>query len=105
MFAKVSTITFKPGSEEEALQFVPTRMFPSASTQNGFKDAYILQDRKEEQKYMLMSIWENLETLQASRPPEDLLEEQAHFDTLVTSFEQEIKEVLFNFSANALTKG
>jgi heme-degrading monooxygenase HmoA len=98
MYSKVSTVEFKPESEEEALEFIRTKMFPGASVQKGFKDAFIFRDTKQPQKYTLISLWENLETLQASRPPQELFEEQEHFETLVASFEQEIKEVLFNFA-------
>ncbi|HEY4385978.1 MAG TPA: antibiotic biosynthesis monooxygenase [Ktedonobacteraceae bacterium] len=98
MYAKVTRITFHPSSEEEALNFIQNRMFPSASVQRGFKDAFIFQNTAEQHKYTLISVWESEEAMQVSGPPEDLLPELQHFDTLVAEASQEIHTQLFQFS-------
>jgi len=98
MFAKVSSIEFLPGCEEEALNYILVRMFPIASTQHGFKDAFIFQNTAEQQKYTLISLWESLEAMQSSGPPEYLREEQQHFETLIAAFSQNIDVMFFQFS-------
>ncbi|HTK07806.1 MAG TPA: antibiotic biosynthesis monooxygenase family protein [Ktedonobacteraceae bacterium] len=101
MHAKVTRITFHPDSEEEALNFIRNRMFPSASAQRGFKDAFIFQNTAEQHKYTLISVWESEEAMQASAPPEDLLPELQHFDTLIAEASQDTHTLLFQFSAQS----
>ena len=104
MYAKISQVAFKPGNEEEALDFIRTKMFPSASVQSGFKDAFIFQNTHSDPltpKYTLISIWESKEAMQKSAPPEHLHAGQQRFETLVASFSQEIHEMLFQFSEHS----
>jgi heme-degrading monooxygenase HmoA len=98
MYAKMTQITFRPGYEVEALKYIRTRMFPSASVQRGFQDAFIFQNAADPHQYTLISLWKSLETLQASHPPEDILAEQQHFETLITEVSQDIHKQLFQFS-------
>lgn len=98
MYVKISDVEFLPGNEKEALGYIRDKMFPCASVQAGFKDAFIFQSTAEPQKYTLMSLWESQETMQSSKLPEHLYAEQQHFETLITDFSQGIHEILFQFS-------
>lgn len=98
MYTKVTSITFHPGSEEEALNFIRTSMFPSASVQRGFQNAFIFQSLTDPHKYTLVSLWESIEAMQASGPPEELLPDLQRFDTLITDITQDIHAQLFQFS-------
>ncbi|GCE12272.1 antibiotic biosynthesis monooxygenase family protein [Tengunoibacter tsumagoiensis] len=98
MYTKLSFVEFLPGNEQEALDYIREKMFPSASVQAGFKDAFIFQSAAEPQKYTLMSLWESLEKMQSSKPPDHLSAEQQHFETLIATFSQSTHELLFQFS-------
>ena len=98
MYAKISYVEFLPGNEKEALDYSQEKMFPSASVQTGFKDAFIFQRREEPQKYTLMSLWESQEEMQLSKLPDHLYTEQQHFETLIAHFSQGTHEMLFHFS-------
>jgi heme-degrading monooxygenase HmoA len=98
MYTKISSVEFLPGNEQEALDYIREKMFPSASVQAGFKDAFIFQSAAEPQKYTLMSLWESLEKMQSSKLPDHLYAEQQHFETLIATFSQSTHELLFQFS-------
>ncbi len=97
MYAKISSVEFLLGNEQEALEYIRERMFPSASVQAGFQDACIFQSATEPQKYTLMILWENWEKMQSSKLPDHLSAEQQHFETLIATFSQGTHELLFQF--------
>ena len=62
----------------------------------GTQDAELLDSRFADDDEA--SLWESEEAMRASGPPEDLLPELQHFDTLVADVSQDIHELLFQFT-------
>jgi heme-degrading monooxygenase HmoA len=58
MFARVTTLQFKPGRSEEGIGIFKRSVVPAAKAQKGYRGAYLLVDR-EASRAIAVTFWDN----------------------------------------------
>ena len=96
MFARTTILQLKPETVEQALAFIRQRMIPSASTQQGFEGAFLMQHTEDATKYIIISLWTTREDLLASHPPADLLPELEVYGEQLADSQQGVYRMLLN---------
>jgi heme-degrading monooxygenase HmoA len=96
MHARVSTVRFQPGGEDEALHIFRDIMLPSASKQKGFKGALILKSDADPEQHIIISLWKNEEAMLESRPPEEIVPHLEPLEELIAENKQGTYEVLLH---------
>jgi heme-degrading monooxygenase HmoA len=76
MFARVSIIEGKPEHVDEGIRNYRNNVIPAAKKNHGFKDAYLLVDRKTG-KVMSITMWETEKDVQSSTETANQLRSQA----------------------------
>jgi hypothetical protein len=70
MFARVVTIEGKPEKVDEGIRYFWEQLIPTARSLHGFKDGYIMVDRKTG-KLVSIVMWESLKDIQATSATAD----------------------------------
>ena len=83
MYAKATQLQFRPGTIDEATRIIRDIMIPSASTQQGFKGAFILRPDTNLDKHIIISLWETKAQLLASHAPEEIIPLLAPLDAYI----------------------
>jgi heme-degrading monooxygenase HmoA len=96
MHARVSTVRFQAGGEDEALHIFRDIMLPSASKQKGFKGALILKSDADPEEHIVISLWKTEEAMLESRAPEDLVPQLEPLEQLIAENKQGTYEVLLH---------
>jgi heme-degrading monooxygenase HmoA len=96
MHARVSTVRFQPGGEDEALHIFRDIMLPSASKQKGFKGALILKSDADPEEHIVISLWKTEEAMLESRAPEDIIPQLEPLEQLIAENKQGTYEVLLH---------
>jgi hypothetical protein len=96
MHARVSTVRFQSGGEDEALHIFRDIMLPSASKQKGFKGALILKSDVDPEQHIIISLWKNEETMLESGPPEEIVPLLEPLEELIAENKQGAYEVLLH---------
>ncbi len=96
MHARVSTVRFQPGGEDEALHIFRDIMLPSASKQKGFKGALILKSDADPEQHIIISIWKTEENMLESHPPEQIVPLLEPLEELIAENKQGAYEVLLH---------
>ena len=95
MHARTTTLRFQPGTAEEATRIIREIMLPGASVQRGFKGALMFRSDTDAEKYSIISLWETLNDLLASQPPEESIPLLEPLDDFIAEASQDTCEVLF----------
>ena len=96
MHARVSTVRFRAGGEDEALHIFRDIMLPSASKQKGFKGALILKSDADPEEHIVISLWKTEEAMLESHAPEDLVPQLEPLEQLIAENKQGTYEVLLH---------
>ena len=95
MYAKITTIHFKPDQIEEATHIYRDIMIPSASEQKGFIKALAFRSTTQPETSVIISIWETEEDLRSSAPPEEIIPQLEPLDEMAIEFTQDVYQMLF----------
>jgi quinol monooxygenase YgiN len=95
MYAKITTIHFKPDQVEEATRIYRDIMIPSASKQKGFVNAFAFRSISQPETSVIISVWETEEDLRASKPPVEIIPQLEPLDEMTMAFTQDIYQMLF----------
>jgi quinol monooxygenase YgiN len=96
MHARVSTVRFQAGGEDEALHIFRDIMLPGASKQKGFKGALILKSDADPEEHIVISLWKTEEAMLESHAPEDLVPQLEPLEQLIAENKQGTYEVLLH---------
>ena len=94
MHARATSVRFQPDTVDEATSIFRDVMLPRASTLQGFKGAYILMSDTHPDQGIIITLWETLDDLLNSSPPEDILPDLDRLDELITEMHQDTYHVL-----------
>ena len=103
MYARTTTLRFQPGTADEATRIIQEIMLPGASTQRGFRGAFMLKSDTDTEKYTIISLWETLDDLLESSPPEEIVPLLEPLDDFITETSQDTCDVLFHIDEHSPT--
>ena len=92
MYARVSRITFHPGTADAALQFFQAAILPSARAQPGFHNAFVAHLPGTDHG-LIITVWATEAALLASGPPPAIAEALAQWTAYIVEASQEIYAV------------
>ena len=98
MHARATIVRFQPGTVDEATSIFRDVMLPRVSTLQGFAGAYILMSDTHADKGIIITLWETLDDLLSSSPPEDILPDLDRLDELITEMHQDTYHVSLSLS-------
>lgn len=104
MHARTTTVRFQPGTADEAARIIREIMLPSAGAQHGFKGAWMLKSDTDTEKCIIISLWDTLDDLLASAPPEEIIPLLEPLDDFISESSQDTCEVLFQVDEHAYKK-
>lgn len=104
MHARTTTLRFQPGTAEEATRIIRDIMLPGASVQRGFKGATMFRSDTDAGKYTIISLWETLDDLLTSKPPEESIPLLEPLDDFIIESSQDTCEVLFQIAEHTPKK-
>ena len=100
MYAKATQLQFQPGTTDEATRIIRDIIDPSASTQQGFKGAFMLRPDTNPDKHIIISLWETKAQLLASHPPEEIIPLLAPLDGYIIDCVQDTCDTLLSLYNN-----
>ena len=99
MHARATSVRFHPGTVDEAVSIFRDAMLPRTSTQPGFRGAYILISDTHSDRGIIITLWDTLDNLLSSAPPDDILPLLDRLDELIAEINQDTYQVLLSYSS------
>lgn len=93
MYARVSHITFHPGTTDEALALFQAVILPSARRQSGFRDVLIART-PDADRGLVITVWDTEAALLASTPPPEIAEALERWDAFIAEAAQAVYAVV-----------
>ena len=84
MFARVVTLQFQAGKDDDAVHLFQNFILPAVKQQQGFKGAYVMTDESNE-KGLGITLWDSEADLLATETSESFLEQIAKLGQVVSA--------------------
>jgi hypothetical protein len=96
MHARATIVRFHPGAINEATHIFREVMLPRASAQPGFRGAYILMSDTHPDNGIIITLWDTLDDLLSSTPPDDIAPQLDRLDELIAEVNQDTYHVMLS---------
>lgn len=83
MYARMISVTIRPGHEDDLMELVTSRILPIAREMDGFIDAVALIDRPTG-RWIMITLWTNAHCLEAAETSGHIMAQLAHAAPLIT---------------------